>query len=74
MRNTIYATAAALALASIPSVSIAVEGGASAYLLGSRAAFAGIVPGPGFYLGMDFVYLNDHNPPKWVTFACRFTI
>lgn len=58
MRNSIYAATAALALTSIPSASVAVEGGAGAYLLGSRAAFAGIVPGPGFYMGMDFVYMD----------------
>jgi len=48
MRNTIYAATAALTLASIPSMSFAVEGGLGAYQLGSRAGFAGIVPGPGF--------------------------
>jgi hypothetical protein len=33
----------------------AVEGGLGAYLLGSRTTFAGIVPGPGSYLGLDIV-------------------
>lgn len=58
MKNTFLAAAASLALASLPSASGAVEGGAGAYLLGSRAAFAGIVPGPGFYLGLDVVTMD----------------
>jgi len=58
MRNTIHAALTALTLATLPSASSAVEGGAGAYLLGSRAAFAGIVPGPGFYLGMDFIHMD----------------
>jgi len=58
MRNTLHAATAALALASIPSASLAVEGGAGAYLLGSRGSFAGIVPGPGVYGGIDFVYMD----------------
>lgn len=58
MRNTLYGAMTAATLASIPATSFAVEGGAGAYLLGSRAAFAGIVPGPGTYLGMDFVYME----------------
>ncbi|WP_162798519.1 SphA family protein [Sulfitobacter sp. SK012] len=33
----------------------ALEGGTSAYLLGSRDSFAGIVPGAGTYVGMDFI-------------------
>lgn len=37
------------------SSSFAVEGGLGAYLLGSRTTFAGIVPGPGSYLGIDIV-------------------
>ncbi len=56
MRNTICAATAALALLSIPSASVAVEGGLGAYQLGSRAGFAGIVPGPGFYGGVDYIY------------------
>jgi hypothetical protein len=56
--NKIYAAAAAVALATTPTISSAVEGGAGAYLLGSRAAFAGIVPGPGFYVGLDYVYME----------------
>lgn len=31
------------------------EGGTSAYLLGSRDTFAGIVPPPGTYAGLDFI-------------------
>jgi len=58
MKNTVHAALVALMLATIPSSSFAAEGGAGAYLLGSRAAFAGIVPGPGFYLGMDYVYME----------------
>ena len=37
------------------SQAMAVEGGTPAYLLGSRDSFAGIVPGPGTYVGMDFI-------------------
>lgn len=58
MRNIIHAATAVLALTTVPSASFAVEGGAGAYLLGSRAAFAGIVPSPGFYLGIDYVYME----------------
>lgn len=36
--------------------SYAVEGGLGAYLLGSRDSFAGIVPGPGVYIGLDVVH------------------
>lgn len=38
------------------SPSYAVEGGLGAYLLGSRDSFAGIVPGPGVYVGLDVVH------------------
>jgi hypothetical protein len=58
MRNRIYAATVALVLASTPSTSSAVEGGAGAYLLGSRDSFAGIVPGPGVYGGIDYIYLE----------------
>lgn len=34
----------------------AAEGGMSAYLLGSRSTFAGIVPGPGTYAAVDLVH------------------
>ena len=34
---------------------IALEGGTSAYLLGSRDSLAGIVPPPGTYVGTDFI-------------------
>ena len=37
------------------SQALAVEGGTSAYLLGSRDSFAGIVPGAGTYVGMDLI-------------------
>ncbi len=43
------------ALSANASASWAVEGGLGAYLLGSRTTFAGIVPGPGSYLGLDIV-------------------
>lgn len=36
----------------------AVEGGIGAYLLGSRDSFAGIVPGPGQYFGIDVINLQ----------------
>lgn len=49
-------TLAALLVASTGSPSFAVEGGAGAYLLGSREGFAGIVPGPGTYVGVDLVH------------------
>lgn len=45
--------AAAVALSA--NVTWAVEGGLGAYLLGSRTTAAGIVPGPGSYLGLDLV-------------------
>lgn len=38
-----------------PLQAMAVEGGTSAYLMGSRDSFAGIVPGPGTYVGVDFI-------------------
>lgn len=38
-----------------PQQALAVEGGTSAYLLGSRDSFAGIVPGAGTYVGIDFI-------------------
>ncbi|WP_299349976.1 transporter [uncultured Shimia sp.] len=38
------------------TTSHAVEGGAGAYLLGSREGFAGIVPKPGTYVGIDLVH------------------
>ncbi len=56
MRHTIIAALSALTLSLTPSASSAVEGGLGAYLLGSRDSFAGVVPGPGFYGGIDFVY------------------
>ena len=34
---------------------MAVEGGTSAYLMGSRDSFAGIVPGAGTYVGIDLI-------------------
>lgn len=58
MRNAVFAASAALILVVIPSTSVAVEGGIGAYQLGSRTAFAGIVPGPGFYAGIDYVYME----------------
>lgn len=58
MNNKLSAAAIALALFSIPTVSSAVEGGAGAYLLGSRTTFAGIIPGPGLYGGIDYVFME----------------
>ena len=58
MRNTLQAATAAVALALVPSTSSAVEGGSGAYLLGSRDSFAGIVPAPGFYGGLDYIYME----------------
>jgi hypothetical protein len=58
MRNVVFAVTAALTLATLPSASLAVEGGIGAYQLGSRAAFAGIVPGPGVYGGIDYIYMD----------------
>ena len=40
----------------------AVEGGAGAYLLGSRDLMAGFVPPPGTYLSMDGIYINGSAP------------
>lgn len=41
----------------IPALpAFAVEGGMSAYLLGSRSSLAGIVPGPGTYAALDLVH------------------
>jgi hypothetical protein len=48
----------ALILSCLASSSFAVEGGTGAYLLGSREQFAGIVPGPGTYVGIDLVHSN----------------
>ncbi|MBL4768931.1 MAG: transporter [Rhodobacteraceae bacterium] len=58
MRTKILATVAALSLSSLPSAAFAVEGGMGAYQLGSRASFAGIVPGPGFYGGLDYISME----------------
>jgi hypothetical protein len=52
--NSRYTLAASLAVC-IGSPSYAVEGGLGAYLLGSRDSFAGIVPEPGTYAGLDIV-------------------
>lgn len=56
MSKTIKITAVALLFGTASSPSFAVEGGAGAYLLGSREGFAGIVPGPGTYVGIDLVH------------------
>lgn len=45
----------AASLALTAPTAMALEGGTSAYLLGSRDSFAGIVPGAGTYVGMDFI-------------------
>lgn len=55
MMNRSYCIAFAAALSVSASAAWAVEGGLGAYLLGSRTTFAGIVPGPGSYLGIDVV-------------------
>lgn len=48
--------AAALAgLALTSGQAMAAEGGTSAYLMGSRDSFSGIVPAPGNYFGLDLV-------------------
>lgn len=44
----------ALILMGAADKSQAVEGGLGAYLLGSRTSFAGIVPGLGSYLGINW--------------------
>ena len=56
MRQTLTAALTVLTLGLTPSMSAAVEGGIGAYQLGSRSSFAGIVPGPGFYGGIDYIY------------------
>lgn len=56
MKSCFRSLVAALALL-FPSVpAFAVEGGLGAYLPGSRDTFAGIVPGPGTYVGVDFIF------------------
>lgn len=52
--------AAIAALIAPAQTAFAVEGGTGAYLLGSRTTFAGIVPGPGTYVGLDLVHSNGH--------------
>ncbi len=47
---------AVIALLGLAQPSQAVEGGMGAYLPGSRDSFAGIVPAPGFYAGVDLVF------------------
>jgi hypothetical protein len=54
VKSCLRIVAAATLIASAQSA-WAVEGGIGAYLLGSRTTFAGIVPGPGSYLGLDVV-------------------
>ncbi len=56
MNRTGRNSLAALLLVASTTPSYAVEGGVGAYLPGSRASFAGIVPGPGTYASMDFVF------------------
>ncbi|MGI9363829.1 MAG: SphA family protein [Rhizobiaceae bacterium] len=53
--RSLAALAALAGMTVAPQPLLAVEGGTSAYLLGSRDSFAGIVPGPGTYVGVDFV-------------------
>ncbi len=43
----------------LPRAAQAVEGVISAYWLGSRDTFAGIVPGPGYYLSTDAIYMGS---------------
>ncbi|MEP4461953.1 transporter [Roseibium sp.] len=52
--NSRIAATAVLVAVSTQQAS-AVEGGLGAYLPGSRTSFAGIVPGPGSYVGLDLV-------------------
>ncbi len=47
-------------LSLIASQAIATEGGTSAYLLGSRDSFAGIVPGAGTYVGIDAITFSGN--------------
>ncbi len=55
MFNRIRPALAACLLIATSAPSFAVEGGIGAYLLGSRTTFAGIIPGPGTYVGLDLV-------------------
>ena len=50
--------ATAIAFQATPAA--AVEGGAGAYLLGSRDSLAGIVPPPGTYVSTDFIRLDGN--------------
>ena len=50
-----HCIAFAAALTANAPAAWAVEGGLGAYLPGSRTTYAGIVPGPGSYLGLDVV-------------------
>lgn len=52
----IHAVLAAIALSAAAAPSFAVEGGAVAYLLGSRGSFAEIVPGPGPCAGVEIMF------------------
>lgn len=56
MSTNLKTALVAFAIANSGSPSHAVEGGAGAYLLGSREGFAGIVPGPGTYVAIDLVH------------------
>lgn len=60
MWRTMLASAMAVVFSS--TASFAVEGGAGAYLLGSRDLMAGFVPPPGTYVANDFIYLNGSAP------------
>jgi hypothetical protein len=58
IRVAIAAAAAEVALWLAPASSLAIEGGASFYLLGSKLPLSGVVPGPGMYFQND-AYFYD---------------
>ena len=61
-RRSICLLVAIAALVSPGSKAIAVEGGAGAYLPGSRDTMAGIAPPPGIYLTIDVFHLESTAP------------
>jgi hypothetical protein len=58
MNHAIRAALIATSLIGLGERASAVKGGIGAYLLGSRDAASGIVPPPGFYSGVDLVFLE----------------
>lgn len=55
MKKIILSGAIGMAALGYSNAAYAVEGGLSAYFLGSRDSLAGIVPGSGTYLSFDFI-------------------